>query len=85
MDYTTLRRGQAIQDEKKDLSSVLDHLNKWQSGKDDPIEFISNYLNKCRMVGTTSIKKELAISFIEDAKTHMTTRIKMLDEEFEKL
>ncbi len=85
MDYRQLDRGKKIDDEKKDLQRVLDHLQKWESGKTDPIEFVSEYLTRCQMVGNGTIRKTLAIGFITDSITYLETKIKMLSEEFESL
>lgn len=85
MDYKQLDRAKKIDDEKKDLQRVLEHLQKWQSGKTDPIEFVSECLTRCQMVGNGTIRKTLAIGFIADSKTYLETRIKMLSEEFEAL
>lgn len=85
MNHNQLQRGQEIQDELRNLNRVLEHLSKWASGKDDPIDFVVKYLKECRMVGTDAIREHLAIGFIEESKRDLGTLIKLLDEEFEKL
>lgn len=72
-------------DEIKDLQRVLDHLGTFKSGIDNPTEFVIRYLAECRMVGTESIRKSLALGFLEDSKTFLTTTIKMKQEEFNAL
>ena len=85
MTTAELKKGQTLIDEIKEHQSVLDYLNKFKSGVDDPIEFVVNYLKECRNVGSSGLRKSLALGFLEDSKTFLTTSIKMKQEEFEKL
>jgi len=85
MTQEDLKKAQNLMDEIRDHQSVLDYLNRFKSDIDDPIEFVVNYLKECRNVGNTSLRKSLALGFLEDSKTFLTTSIKMKQEEFNAL
>lgn len=85
MTYTDLQKAQRLADEMKDLRRVIEHLNTFKSGIDDPIDFIVKYLKECRMVGNDHIRKQLAIGLLEDSKKILETTIQMKREEFDAL
>lgn len=85
MTFSNLQKGNKIESEIRTVERVLEHFKKWESGKTDPLEFVKNYLFECRNVGDDSIRKSLALAFINDSISFLQTKKNMLQEEFDAL
>lgn len=85
MTISDLEQGKKIVDKMQEARRVLEHLQRFKSGVDNPVEFVANYLTECRNVGSESTRKSLALGFLEDSKKFLETTIKMLQEDLNKL
>ena len=85
MDLTQLIKGKKIQDEASELRRVVEHFSKFdqENQKDDPIEFLINYLTKCNNLG--SGKKELSRHLISYCLDTFKDRLEAVNVEFNEL
>lgn len=85
MDYVTLDKAKKLESDMKVLRSVWDHFDRFNEPSDNPIEFISNFLNKCSNLSSTSEKKRLALYMIDAAKDEIARELEKKEADFEKL
>jgi len=83
MTEETLKRGNRLLVEIKEVDSVLDHFNRFPSVRG--LEFLANVITKCQNLGSESLKNDLALSCIEHVEGLLSKRLIALQKELDEL
>lgn len=85
MTTEQLEKGNELQSRLREVDRIKEHMEGFREKEDNPIEFLTNFLNGCQMIGNEGYKKIFAKNCIDGIIEYCDNAIKTVETKFKEL